>query len=141
MLVGRKILKPRGIDAWGDGSFGASRGSRTHKGIDLLSEPGEAIYSPVKGQVTKHGYPYAPKPGDKITYRYVEITDYSGFRHRVFYLDPSVGHGLHVDTNTIIGIAQDIAGKYSTPDKVMGNHVHYEIFDPNGNVVDPEEFA
>jgi murein DD-endopeptidase MepM/ murein hydrolase activator NlpD len=74
MLVVRRTLKPRGTDAWGDGSFKASRngGKREHKGIDYESVAGDAIFSPVDGTVTKLGYPYAPKPGDEITYRYVE---------------------------------------------------------------------
>ena len=142
MLTVRRILKPRGIDPWGDGSFKASRGGgkRVHKGIDYESEPEDAVFSPVDGTVTKLGYPYAPKPGDKITYRYVEITDAEDNRHRVFYIDPSVGMGVKVDTNTVIGLAQDIAAKYSTPDRIMKCHAHYEIISPTGDLIDPEAF-
>ena len=138
MIYTRKQLPPRISDAWGSGIYGASRGDRTHRGVDYLCEPGDPIYSPVKGRVSKHGFPYKPRPGDTITYRYVEITDYKGNKHRVFYIEPKIAVDLHIDTNTIIGIAQDIAAKYSTPDKVMGNHVHSEVIDANGNYVDPE---
>ena len=140
MIVARTTLKPRGTDAWGCGDYGASRGTRTHKGIDLLAEPADEILSPVKGRVSKHGYPYTPVAGDQITYRYVEITDYQGNRHRLFYCEPSAAVDLHVDTSTVIGIAQDISSKYSTPDKLMGNHIHYEIIDKNGDYADPGEF-
>lgn len=142
MLAVRRILKPRGIDAWGDGSFKASRGGgkRVHKGIDYASRPDDAVYSPVDGIVTKLGYPYAPSPNDKITYRYVEVTDDAKNRHRVFYIEPSVGMGVKVDTNTIIGLTQDIAARYSEPARVMVNHVHYEIIDSGGNLIDPEVF-
>ena len=138
MLVARRTLQHRGVDAWGDGSFKASRGKRTHKGIDYESQVGDAIYSPVKGRVTKLGYPYTPRPDDTITYRYVEVTESNGSRHRVFYIEPSVGNGIFVDTGTIIGIAQDIQARYSKPDKVMKNHCHYEIIDKDGNLIDPE---
>lgn len=140
MIAVRRILRPRGIDAWGDGSFKASRGGgkREHKGIDYESEPNDAVYSPVAGTVSKLGYPYQPSPDDQITYRYVEISDSDGTRHRVFYVDPSVGMGVEVDTDTVIGLAQDIAAKYSTPDRVMKCHVHYECIDKSGNLLNPE---
>ena len=141
-LIARRVLQPRGSDAWGSGEYGASRGDgkRTHHGIDLITEPDDEILSPVKGRVSKLGYPYAPKPGDPITYRYVEVTDYRGNKHRVFYIEPTVAVDLHVDTHTVIGLAQNIAGKYSKPTKVMKNHCHYEIIGNTGDYVDPEEF-
>ncbi len=148
MIKARTTLKYRGVDDWGDGSFAAPRGrdskgnKKSHKGIDFITEPGDEIYSPVKGRVSKVGYPYAPKSTDKIVYRYVEVTDYRGNRHRVFYIEPIVGMDRHVDTTTIIGLAQDIAGKFHHPErKPMKNHVHYEIFDANGALVNPEVFV
>ena len=140
-----KTLKPRGIDDWGDGSFGAPRGKdknknpKFHKGIDYCADPGDEILAPIAGAVTKLGYPYTPKQGDKITYRYVEITDYAGRRHRIFYIDPTVGIEQHINLNTIIGISQDIAGKFHHKDKKpMINHIHYEILDLDGNPVNPK---
>ena len=133
-----KKLKPRGTDDWGDGSFGAPRGGHTHRGIDYCADPGDEIMAPIAGSVTKLGYPYAPKPGDKTTYRYVEITDYAGRRHRVFYCEPVVELGQHVTLNTVIGLAQDIAGKYHREDRgPMKNHCHYEILDLEGKPVNP----
>lgn len=137
-----KELEQRGTDDWGDGSFGASRGSRKHKGIDYKADPGDEILAPCDGKVTKLGYPYAPKPGDKITYRYVEITDHQGYRHRVFYIEPAVNMARQVNKGVMIGTAQDISGKYHRDDRnPMINHVHYEILDEEGQPTDPEEFA
>ena len=138
MIIVRRALKYRGVDAWGDGAFKASRVDREHKGIDYESEVNDAVYSPVKGTVTKLGYPYAPRPDDKITYRYVEITSEAGNRHRLFYVEPSCGFGVLVDNETIIGITQDIQARYSTPDRVMKNHIHYEIISLAGELIDPE---
>jgi len=124
-------LKKRGIDAFGSGAFGSSRGDRKHKGIDYACEPGTEILSPCIGKVTKIGYPYP-----NSTYRYVEVTDLSKLRNRVFYIKPVVKKGDQVTVLTVIGKAQDIAKKYSTEHKKMVNHVHYEIL--NGEPINPE---
>ena len=129
------ILPKRTSDAWGSGEFGASRGSRVHKGVDYSCYPDTAILSLVSGVVTKLGYPYA----DALEYRYVEVTDGGGFKHRWFYVEPACKAGDEVEEGDIIGTAQDIAGKYSKPDKVMLNHVHYEIL-KDKTPVNPEEF-
>lgn len=98
-------LKRRGSDGFGAGHFGAPRGSRTHKGVDLLAQSGEAINSPVTGTVTKVGYPY----GDDLSYRYVQITA-GDYDFRVFYVEPSVRVGQEVTTETAIGSARIWAG-------------------------------
>lgn len=124
-------LPHRGIDAWGSGEFGASRGNRKHNGIDYACYPGTAIYSPVDGTITKHGYPY----GDDLTYRYIEVTDKLHRRHRVFYVSPLIEVGRRVSLGEVLGTAQNIAGRY---DDRMKNHIHYEI-KHNGKYLDPEQ--
>jgi murein DD-endopeptidase MepM/ murein hydrolase activator NlpD len=117
----------------GAGWYGAPRGARSHNGIDYAVEPGIEILSPVEGKVTKLGYPYA----DDLSFRYVQVTDEDGYQHRVFYVEPSVNVGQRVGTRTVIGTAQNIAGRYAFEGR-MTNHVHYEVKDPAGNFVDPE---
>jgi len=126
----------RGIDDWGSGEFKASRGSRTHKGIDYACCPDTAIRASFAGTVTKLGYPYA----DDLSYRYVQITDSRGYDHRYFYVSPSVEVGREIEAMDVIGNAQDIAKRYTKPDKIMRNHIHYEIL-YDGVPTDPEEFA
>lgn len=128
------VLPKRGVDDWGDGAFGASRGGRTHKGIDYACYPQTVICSGVSGDVTKLGYPY----GDDLSFRYVEITDDDGKRHRYFYVEPSVEVGEPVRPGEVIGLAQNIAGRYNEPGRIMKNHVHLEILDSGGNPLDPE---
>ena len=119
------IAPKRGRDAWGSGAFGASRGSRDHNGIDYHVVRGTKICSLTDGRVTKLGYPY----GDDLSYRYVEVTDAGGFRHRYFYVEPTIGLGEMVDRGTVIGLAQDIKARYDdNPQRQMRNHVHYEVF-------------
>ena len=126
------VCPERGRDAWGEGHWGASRGDRTHMGIDYAAVPGSTLVSPVTGQVTKIGYPYS----DDLSYRYVEVTDGRGYRHRFFYVEPGV-----IMRQTIIaefsalGVIQDITARYATP-KGMTPHFHYEVKDESG-FVDP----
>lgn len=133
----RATLPKRGQDAWGSGAFGASRGTRSHKGIDYCCYPDTAIESPVDGTVTKLGYPYS----DDLSFRYVEVTDSNKYRHRLFYVAPLVVKGEEIIAGKIVGTAQDIAGRYRDESKpAMTNHVHYEILDTDKTPVNPEEF-
>lgn len=124
----RAILPKRGTDDWGSGAFGASRGSRVHKGIDYECPAGAEVLSPVSGKVTKLGYPYA----DDLSYRYVQISN--TYDHRLFYVEPSVEVGQWVNENTPIGICQNLQARY---DKKMKNHVHYEVL-KGDTPIDPE---
>ena len=127
------VLPKRGTDDWGSGAFGANRGDRTHKGIDYACYPATVILSPVSGECTKLGYPYA----DDLAFRYVQITDSEGWNHRFFYVEPSIDVGEPVQEMEIIGTAQDIAGRYNEPNKIMRNHIHYEIL-VDGEPINPE---
>ncbi len=130
------ILPKRGTDDWGSGEFGASRGSRLHNGRDYACYEFTVICSLTDGIVTKLGYPY----GDDLSYRYVEITDNEGFRHRYFYVSPSVEVGEQCRRGDMIGLSQNISKRYNDPKKgPMKNHMHYEIM--NGSrYIDPEVY-
>lgn len=131
------ILPKRGSDNYGSGAFGASRGGRSHNGIDYACHPGSKILSPVNGKVTKLGYPYA----DDLSYRYVQVTDDEGLDHRIFYVSPEVVTGDVVMAGvTVVGEAQNICRRYPrTTDKPAGmtNHIHYEI-KGSGRYINPE---
>ena len=123
-------LEKRGCDTWGCGHFGASRGERTHKGIDFKCPPGVQVLSPVKGRVTKLGYCYRDTP----VFRYVQITTEDFKDYRVFYCEPVVPEGREVTEETVIGVAQDLGERYPgiTP------HIHMEV-KYKGEYLDPEE--
>ncbi len=131
------LIEPpeRGRDSWGSGAFGASRGSRTHVGIDYAVQPGSVLLSPVTGVVTKLGYPY----GDDLSFRYVQVTDEDKNRHRFFYVEPGVKLGDEIFPATTLGTVQDIVRRYPTP-RGMKPHIHYEIIDANGLYVNPKEY-
>lgn len=122
-------------DSAGQGHFGASRagGKRSHRGADYEANPGGAVLSPVSGKVTKLGYPYK----DDLSWRYVQVTDDSGSRHRMFYVDPSKGIkiGQTVQEYDQIGTAQNVAEKHGGG---MKPHIHYEVIDRDGEYINPE---
>ena len=125
-------LPKRGTDAFGSGAYHASRGSRTHKGIDYACYPNTQIHSPIAGYVSKWGLCYSGED-----FQYIEITTPDKARHRFFYVHPGLQKGTTVHINDYIGYSQNIALKYTTKKKVMTNHVHYEILLPDGSDVDP----
>jgi len=132
----KAILPQRHQDSWGSGAFGASRGTRVHKGIDYCCYPGTVIQAGVAGTVSKLGYPY----GDDLSFRYVEITTPDQLRHRYFYVEPLVKSGDAITEGMPIGTAQDIAGRYRDPAKApMTGHVHFEILQPDGTPINPGE--
>jgi murein DD-endopeptidase MepM/ murein hydrolase activator NlpD len=131
MFIFPKMREP---DDFGAGYFGASRGNKTHRGVDIAAEAGSACYSVTDGIVTKFGYPYA----DDLSYRYVEVTYDGVTRFRYFYVDPhedlEIGDTVH--QGLYLGTVQDVAAKYETEDEKMNNHIHFEVIE-KGEYVDP----
>lgn len=118
----------RQIDEYGSGAYGAPRGTRTHKGIDLSCYPGTIICSGHYGKVTKLGHTYP----DDLSFRYVEVTSRFGHSYRFFYVEPHVQIGDSVSPRTVLGHSQDLGKRYPG----ITNHVHFEVRDENGEVVD-----
>lgn len=121
-------LKPRKCDPHGCGQYGASRGARVHRGIDLECIAGTLVSSPVDGVVTKLGYPY----GDDLSFRYVEV-EAGGYSFRMFYVDPLVREWQPVRRGDILGACQSLMNRYPG----ITDHLHFEIKDDSGNYVDP----
>ena len=122
----------RGQDNHGSGQFNASRGNRSHQGLDIIATPGEMVKSPIKGILTREARPYANDP----TYKGVVIKgtgDFEGLEIKMFYV---VGlKSGPVNQGETIGIAQDISQKYQG----ITNHIHLEVR-RKGIVVSPTEF-
>lgn len=118
----------RECDAQGCGHFNAPRGSRRHNGVDMACPPGTEVGSPVRGQVTKVGWPYKGKPD----IRYVQVVS-GGYQFRVFYLHPVVAVGDWVELGEVIGVAQRLDSMADGGTQ----HVHFEVKSPAGEYVDP----
>jgi murein DD-endopeptidase MepM/ murein hydrolase activator NlpD len=120
--------KIRGCDRHGCGHYGASRGNRAHAGVDFVTVPGQDIYSPIEGKVTRFPRPYA----NDANYTGIEI-DNGTYKLQLFYMTGSIPVGTAVKVGQKIGTAQNIAAKYSAG---MTNHIHMQV-QKNGVMIDP----
>lgn len=121
----------RGKDSFGSGAFGADRTGHTHQGIDIVAQPGEEIFSPISGVVTRFPQPYANDP----KYKGIEIKN-NTYTIKIFYAVAIVDIGFNVKAGQKIAVAQNIASKYGAG---MTNHIHFEVR-KNGVLTDPTEF-
>ncbi len=146
--VGSPVGNPKlRSDSGGRGEYGASRGSRSHKGIDIQTEIGQSVFSPIDGVITRIGWANS-------THRYVEISgqivlkDLSGqmyqgeeCRVRVMYVKPSANakEGGLTRSGEKIGEADDLHRNGQYP-QTVGQHVHVEIVVGDMNI-DPEHIV
>lgn len=119
-------------DSKGGGHFGASRGTRDHFGLDFVVTPGEAIFSPISGQVTRYSAPY----DNDARYSGLVIQN-DAYLIKLFYVAPSVKPGTQVSRGQRIGVAQKISTKYGS---AMIDHVHVEVWPGGKGPVDPAPF-
>jgi len=125
-------LPKRDCDAGGCGYYGASRGSRLHKGVDYLIAKGENVYS-FKGDLKVKRYvdPY----GDGV-YSGVELVEVAtGVVYKIMYMQPTVMPGALISKGQKLGVAQDISEKYSS----VQPHLHIEVL-VNGQHVNPSTY-
>lgn len=129
------VIPPvRGTDRWGAGAFMAPRGRRRHSGMDFAAAPGSKILAVRPGRVSKIGHVYA----DDLRYRYVEVTDGTGYRARYFYTVPDerIEVGTSVAAGQILGSLQSLQSRY----RGITEHLHFEVRDPVGKPVDPARY-
>lgn len=135
MIFPLKERQERVSDDFGFGHFGASRIGRKHVGVDYVVKIGETVKSPINGTISKHGYVYN---GD-FKQRYIEIKcqDYgtTKLKVRIFYVNDMVELKTVVTMGDKIAVGGDISSKYSSSDKTMINHIHFETI-KNGKHVD-----
>ena len=131
-----KIIPPiRKNDAHGSGEFGAPRGEKTHRGVDLACYEGSTVLSLTDGLVTKLGYPYDPSDRLKGHLRYVQVT-YDETNYRYFYILPTVKVGDTVKVDDPLGKTQGLTKIY----KGITDHFHLEIT-RDGIYLNPEGFV
>lgn len=124
-------------DSAGDGHYGALRGTRKHRGIDLLSHVGEQVRSPITGVISRIGYAYQiDRLRDKnYVYRIVRVKN-DDITIEMFYIDPDVCTGDEVKIGQIIGRTQDLSIQYPHLPE-MRNHMHLQIKDKDGKIINP----
>jgi murein DD-endopeptidase MepM/ murein hydrolase activator NlpD len=129
----------RVVDNWGQGHYGAPRGSRKHKGKDFACYPGSIIRSVKSGIVTKIGYPYDDDNDHdgKPDFTYVEITDTNGCKARYFYVKPCIAKGEWAYRGDVIGETQELGKKYEG----ITEHMHFEVKNEDGIFFDPDYYS
>ena len=128
-------LAIRGTDAYGSGHHGASRGSRTHDGVDYKSSPGQEVKAPLSGKVERISRPYASGI-DAKRLSGVEIIASNGTKCWVWYMEPSthiVGKVVKA-AQDVIGIARTLKNRYKDG---ITDHVHVRIHKRHGTKINP----
>lgn len=109
----------RGIDDWGSGAYGASRGgARIHLGADFECTPGQHVVMPITGTVIRVANPYLNSDFSGLLIGNDQIT------LKMFYFLPDLSLiGQTVPKGRYIGMAQDISTRYEG----MIPHIHVQI--------------
>jgi len=133
------ILSIRGHDDHGDGHYGASRGNRAHKGVDIISNPGDPIFASISG-IARLTAPYSNPSPEKVRVntgvKIIGTGDYEGMTVYYFYtkaLNDILG--TQVTSGQVIGTALEMATAYGPG---MTNHVHFQIGKSSGGNVNSE---
>lgn len=125
----------RDCDPLGCGYFGASRGDRSHQGIDFIVTENQSIRAPFDCKVLRYGYPYT----DDSSYRLVEIQGTgkeSAYTAKVMYIKPTLPVGATVKKGAALCKADSLARKFGP---TMTPHVHFELR-YNGLLIDPTAY-
>ena len=110
---------------------------RRHKGLDVRTNKGDKVKSPVTGTVKRIGDPYGDGKNDII---WIDVK--GGHQVGLYYVTPKgsdgkpmVKPGDKIKAGQIVGIAQDIANYHNEPTR-MQNHLHLKI-KKGGQDIDP----
>ena len=118
-------------DLVGGDRISAPRETRKHTGIDVECRPLSHVRCGVAGLVTEHGYCH----DDDHSWRFVQVTDWNGMRHRFNYVEPVVRIGEVVTPGAPIGVAQDATRRF--PGQELLPFVRYEVLTEPGEFLDP----
>lgn len=109
-------------------SFGYRKGFSTpHKGIDIRTGYGTAIYASAEGDVIEANY-------NSTAGYHVVISHRDGRKTRYLHMAKNlqVKKGAHVKAGTLLGFSSDSGA-------AQGPHLHFDITDKNGKTyIDPE---
>jgi len=115
------------MDSLGSGKYGARRKNRYHKGVDYECLPGEYVFAPISGNISREAIPYANKEYSGC----VIVGKLQTIKMFYFKFDKSL-IGKQVAQGDIIGTAQDISKLHGSE---MLPHIHVEIIS-----IDPDLF-
>lgn len=125
----------RACDMQGCGHYGAGRGGRDHKGVDIITVENQELKAPFTCKIIRYGY-----AASDLVHQLVEIEslepELSGITSKIMYIKPSFPVGSVVYRGHTLCLADDIKKKYGSS---MTNHAHIEVY-KNGKNVDPTPY-
>ena len=131
------MLPPQnGVKPHITGHFGEHRGEKAHGGSDFNYVGGQTgrnlqhptVHSPVAGVVTSVGGQYGT----------VMIQDADGNSHQILHMQGLTAKvGQHVQPGDPIGT---MGGRGPEGPNQYAQHVHYQMKDPKGNLINPEAY-
>ncbi|KAM9373199.1 leukocyte cell-derived chemotaxin-2-like [Phaethornis superciliosus] len=125
---GQSSNKIRGCDPHGCGRYNAPRGSRKHKGVDVVCTDGSEVYAPFTGNIDKQAKPYGN--GNAIDDG-IQLSG-SGFCIKMFYIKPIKYRGS-IKRGEKIGVLLPMQKVY----RGIISHVHIQncdLSDPTANL-------
>ena len=102
------------------------RGRRRHKGIDLKADIGAPILSPIDGVVTRINW------STRYNGKCLEVRDRQGNTHRFLHLN----RVAKLSTGKKIRVGYHL-GEVGNTGRSSGPHLHYEITDTKGRILNP----
>ncbi|XP_061892493.1 leukocyte cell-derived chemotaxin-2-like [Entelurus aequoreus] len=112
----------RSSDSWGQGHYGAPRGSRTHQGLDITCADGSVVYAPfdltLSGELTVYTDVTKAAINSGINLRG------EGLCVKLFYVDPDQTSGT-VSKGQRIGVMMPMQSVYPG----ITSHVHVQLCD------------
>ncbi|XP_058477769.1 leukocyte cell derived chemotaxin 2, tandem duplicate 1 [Solea solea] len=112
----------RTSDSWGHGHFGAKRGTREHKGLDIACEDGSVVYAPF--DVTLEGRLTVYTDSAKAAINSGINLSGGGLRFKLFYVRPDRTSGT-VTKGQRIGVMLPMQSVYPG----ITSHVHVQMYD------------
>uniref|UniRef100_A0A3Q3JN46 Leukocyte cell-derived chemotaxin 2 like n=1 Tax=Monopterus albus TaxID=43700 RepID=A0A3Q3JN46_MONAL len=112
----------RTSDRWGQGHYGARRGNRVHKGLDIKCSDGSAVYAPFDVTLNGRAIPYGD-PNKAAIDNGISLTG-EGLCFKLFYVSPDRTSGS-VRKGQRIGTMLPMQSVYPG----ITSHVHVQMCD------------
>ncbi|XP_029312244.1 leukocyte cell-derived chemotaxin-2-like [Cottoperca gobio] len=121
LCSGNSANSRRVTDIWGNGKYGASRGSRGHEGLDIVCSDGSIVYAPF--DVTLHGKltVYSNASTKTAINRGIKLRG-EGLCFKLFYVQPDQTSGS-VQKGRRLGVMLPMQTVYPG----ITSHVHVQM--------------
>ncbi|MBK9180902.1 MAG: cell wall-binding repeat-containing protein [Acidimicrobiales bacterium] len=140
----RPLVFPVVGEVWFEDWFTAPRANGPHHAQDLMGDKMQPLVAVADGEITRmplpepaYGYLLELTADDGWVYRYLHINnDTPGTDDGAAPLDDVFGPGIEVGAHVVAGQLLAYLGDSGNAEDV-GPHLHFEMEDPDGNVVNP----